>query len=453
LIRAKRVPSAKALTELARSVNSSSVPEAIEALAIAGEFPGDRFMDYVRAEAARVLEPDYRQAREAGQRLAFTTRPGLEFLYGSMSTEELAAEPRSPEVYRAMLLRSGLDERLRSEAVDALAKADQTSVVKVVAGALAALDARQGEVDSTTVFDLIRLLLARPAGELAELRGDMEKLATAAKRPIMRRIGYVALMTIDAAGGTGGDACERAWTQASGKPERLVDLIEALPLVGDPAVAAGLYDRMLPLLDTPEGKAPARPGAPARYVRIELPGDRRTLTLAEVEVYADGKNVARGGKASQINTSNNGVAARAIDGNTSPVFTKGGQTHCQENSANPWWEVDLGREYEVERIVVYNRGEGNLGERLRDFSLIALAAGRTQTYRLDRQPAPSLAAEFALTSDADRTAVAVRRAVFDAIVGVKGKEAEAFRKIAPFIKDGTDRDAGIRAGRANWPTA
>jgi putative heme-binding domain-containing protein len=441
--------------EAVRTATYLRVPEAIEALAIAGEFPGDRFMDYVRAEAARVLEPDYRQAREAGQRLAFTTRPGLEFLYGSMSTEELAAEPRSPEVYRAMLLRSGLDERLRSEAVDALAKADQTSVVKVVAGALAALDARQGEVDSTTVFDLIRLLLARPAGELAELRGDMEKLATAAKRPIMRRIGYVALMTIDAAGGTGGDACERAWTQASGKPERLVDLIEALPLVGDPAVAAGLYDRMLPLLDTPEGKAPARPGAPARYVRIELPGDRRTLTLAEVEVYADGKNVARGGKASQINTSNNGVAARAIDGNTSPVFTKGGQTHCQENSANPWWEVDLGREYEVERIVVYNRGEGNLGERLRDFSLIALAAGRTQTYRLDRQPAPSLAAEFALTSDADRTAVAVRRAVFDAIVGVKGKEAEAFRKIAPFIKDGTDRDAGIRAlariPLASWP--
>jgi len=51
--------------------------------------------------------------------------------------------------------------------------------------------------------------------------------------------------------------------------------------------------------------------------------------------------------------------------------------------------------------------------------------------------------------------VAIRRAVFDAIVGVKGKETEAFLAIAPFIKDGVDRDAGIRAlariPLTSWP--
>ncbi len=441
--------------EAVRTATFLRVPEAIEALAIANEFPSDRFMDYVKQEAARVLEPEYRRAREAGRRLAFTTRAGLEFLYGSMSNEELAAEPRSTDVYRAMLLRSGLDERLRAEAVEALAKADQTSVVTVVAGALATLDGRQGEVDSNTVFDLIRLLLSRPAAELAELRGEMERLATAGRRPIMRRIGSVAVMTIDAAGGSARAASDRAWTQASGDPRRLVDLIEALPLVSDPAVAGELYDRMLPLLETPAGKAPPKPGATARYVRIELPGPSRTLTLAEVEVYAGEANVARGGKAAQTNTSNNGDAARAIDGNTDPQYGRNGQTHTQENIANPWWEVDLGREYEVERIVIHNRGEADLGNRLADFTLIALDAGRAETYRLDKQPAPSLAAEFRLASDADRTATAIRRAVFDAIVGVKGKEAEAFRAIAPFIEQGVDRDAAIRAlsriPLAAWP--
>ena len=43
-------------------------------------------------------------------------------------------------------------------------------------------------------------------------------------------------------------------------------------------------------------------GKPARYVRIELPGDKRTLTLAEVEVMSGGKNVAKGGKATQSTT-------------------------------------------------------------------------------------------------------------------------------------------------------
>lgn len=38
---------------------------------------------------------------------------------------------------------------------------------------------------------------------------------------------------------------------------------------------------------------------PTRFVRIELPGDKRILTLAEVEVFVAGKNIAPGGKATQ----------------------------------------------------------------------------------------------------------------------------------------------------------
>ena len=441
--------------EAVRTATYLRLPEAIEALAIVNEFPGDQQLDYVKREAARVLEPEYQAARTAGRKLAFTTRPGLEFLYGSMTNDELVAEPRSTEIHRVLLLRSGIDERLRTEAVEALAKADQTSVVKVVAGALAALDDRRGDVDSNTVFDLIRVLLKRPAGELAELRGDMEKLAAHAKRPIMRRIGYVGLMTIDAAKGGETDASDAAWKLAAGDPKRLVDLIEALPLVSDPAVAGRLYDRMLPLLAPPAGAAPAKPGTAARFVRIDLPGNGRTLTLAEVEVYAGGENVARKGKASQSTTAHGGDAVRAIDGNTNPVYGNGGQTHSQEGAANPWWEVDLGRDHLVERIVIFNRGEGDLANRLADFTLLALDAGRREVFRLDKQPAPSLAAEFQLASEADRTASAIRRAVFQAIVGVKGKEAEAFAKILPFVRDDVDRDAAIRAlsriPLASWP--
>ncbi len=443
--RAAGDPHPRVRLEAVRTASFLRMPEAIETLAIAGEFPSDRFMDYVKTEAARVLEPEYQEARAAGKTIAFTTRPGLDFHYGSMTTDQLAAEPRSLAVYRAMLLRSGLDERLRAEAVEALAKADKTSVVSVVVGALAALDARSGDVDSATVFELIRLLLARPAVELAALRGDMEKLALEARRPIMRRIGYVALMTIDAALAKGDDPSAKAWQLAAGEPARLADLIQALPLVSDPAVAAGLYDRMLPLLAKADGAPTAKPATDARFIRIELAGNDRTLTLAEVEVYADGVNVARQGKATQSSTAYGGDASKAIDGNANPAFGQGGQTHTQENSVSPWWEVDLGREVPVERIVIANRGDGDLGNRLAGFTLLALDAGRREIQRLDNQPAPSLTVEFQLVSDTERTAAAIRRAVFDAIVGVKGKEAEGFAAILPFIRDGVNRDAGIRS--------
>jgi len=452
--RASADESLRVRLEALRTASYLRRPEAIESLAIVEELPSDGFMDYVKKEAARVLRPEYERARQAGERMAFTTPAGQRFFYASLSNDELAREPRSPGVYRAMLLRPGLDERLRTEAVEGIAKADGVSVVRVASDALRALDGRDGDVDSGVVFDLIRLLLARPKQELAELRADMEKLATTATRPVMRRIGYVGLMTIDAAAAGGGDPSARAWELASADPRRLVDVVEALPLVGDPGVAGSLYERMLPLLDA-GGSTAATPGTTARFVRIELPGNGRTLTLAEVEIFADGQNVARQGRATQINTANGGDAARAIDGNASGTWGDGGQTHTAEGTANPWWEVDLGGPRRIERIVVHNRTEENLGSRLDGFTLRLLDEGRGESFRLEKQPAPRPKAEIAVASEADVRAAAVRRAVFGAIVGVKGREQEAFKRIATFVRQGVDRDAGIRALSripvAAWP--
>ena len=84
-------------------------------------------------------------------------------------------------------------------------------------------------------------------------------------------------------------------------------------------------------------------GKAARFVRIELPGDKRVLTLAEVEVFSGGKNIASGGKATQSSTLGDAVAGRAIDGNKDSDFNKKGQTHTEnKGTTNPWWELDLG---------------------------------------------------------------------------------------------------------------
>ena len=451
-VRAAGDPSPRVRLEAVRTASFLRDPAAIEALAVAGEFPADRHMDYVKREAARVLEPEFRRAREAKLPLAFRTEAGRRFFYGSMSADELAALPRTTEVYREMLLRPGLDERLRQEAAEGLAEAAGTSVVRVATDALGALDAREGAVDTATVFDLIRVLLSRPAAELAELRGDLERMAVSARRPQLRRIGYVALAAIDALGG--GDPSEKVWTLAKADPRRLVDFVEALPLVSDPGVRTSLYDRIAPLLDGIPGMAAAAPGTTGRYVRVELPGRQRTLTLAEVEVFAGGENVARAGKASQINVGAGGDAARGIDGNTHPEYARGGQTHTQEGIENPWWEVDLGSPRAIERIVVHNRGDGLAG-RLQGYTLSVLDDGRAEVFRVENQPAPERSAEIAVSSDEARLTAAVRRAAFSALAGVRGREKEVFERIAPFVIDGVERDAAIaaleRIPPAQWP--
>ena len=137
--------------------------------------------------------------------------------------------------------------------------------------------------------------------------------------------------------------------------------------------------------DNDAAKPSVATGKPARYVRIELPGDRRTLTLAEVEVISGGKNIARGGKATQSTTAGGG-AERAIDGNKDPDWGKGGQTHTQENKPNTWWEVDLGTAVDVESVGIWNRTGFEF--RLDGFTLKLLDAERKEVFVVSNVTAP-----------------------------------------------------------------
>jgi len=136
--------------------------------------------------------------------------------------------------------------------------------------------------------------------------------------------------------------------------------------------------------------APAKPAAQgaktaaqgaktARYVRIQLPGKKRILTLAEVEVINSGQNVARGGKATQSSTHGGAGADRAIDGNKDSDWGKGGQTHTvNAGEKEPWWELDLGKDVAVEKVQVWNRK--GFESRLDEFSVTLLDAKRKTVF-------------------------------------------------------------------------
>jgi hypothetical protein len=131
-----------------------------------------------------------------------------------------------------------------------------------------------------------------------------------------------------------------------------------------------------------------------KYVRIELPGADRILSLAEVEVFAAGENIARGGKPSQVSTDFGGEAGRAIDGVTDgDYFAANSVTHTA-TQADPWWEVEWSKPTAIERIVVWNRTDGSVGSRLAGGVVTILDERRQVVWSQVMGGAPAPAAEF-----------------------------------------------------------
>ncbi len=135
-----------------------------------------------------------------------------------------------------------------------------------------------------------------------------------------------------------------------------------------------------------------------RFIRIELPR-KGVLTLAEVEAFTDGRNVASYGVAEQKNTANGGVAARAIDGNPSGRFADNSQTHTEETD-NPWWQLDLGGGYPLDKIVIHNRTDSGSAERLAGFTLLLMDDNRRKILELKDQPVPAPRSEFVVNATA-----------------------------------------------------
>jgi putative heme-binding domain-containing protein len=444
--------------EAVRAASFFTEPEAIEVVLIAESKPRDPYIDFVRAETKKALDPIVSRALKEGRRLSFQTTAGARYFLRNVGTDDLLRmKPRTEGIYLELLFRPGVRDEYRRESLTGLAAMNKQSEVRVLLdavksrdGASAGRESSEGQ-DESVAFDLLRLLTAHRAEELAADRAEFESLALKAQNALTRELGFAALIAAD--GGV-----DHAWTLGTQSTQSLQDLVRAMPMVRDPGQRAALYPRvesllagLPPELQTPENTGKAVKG---RYVRIELPGRRKTLTLAEVEVYSGGRNIARTGKATQKNTGFGGDASRAIDGNTSGNYGDGGQSHTEENTANPWWEVDLGSEQPIASIVIYNRTDGGLGKRLDGYTLRVFdAAHRTPVFERKNQRAPDVKTVFLVGQEPpERT---IRRAAMLALTSVRGQEEATFRSLAKLLKDESDRPAAIAAllhiPTRDWP--
>ncbi len=175
--------------------------------------------------------------------------------------------------------------------------------------------------------------------------------------------------------------------------DRLAALrLETLPDASLPAGGSGHGGGNFVITQIRAQLVPNQVQAPrARYLRVQIAGAGKILSLAEVEVFVAGQNLALAGSASQSSTDYEAPAELAIDGKTSGQFSNKSVTHTA-NSDNPWWELDLGSEHAIERIVVWNRTDESVKNRLSAFELTLFDAERRTVWqeRCESYPDPSL---------------------------------------------------------------
>ncbi len=104
----------------------------------------------------------------------------------------------------------------------------------------------------------------------------------------------------------------------------------------------------------------------AKFIRVELPGASKFLSLAEVQVFSSGENIASKGTAKQSSVDYEGKPERAIDGNTEGDYFKANSVTHTKGEKDPWWELELPESKPIDRVVLWNRTDG-VGSRLANF--------------------------------------------------------------------------------------
>ncbi|MDB5337993.1 MAG: Planctomycete cytochrome [Planctomycetaceae bacterium] len=175
---------------------------------------------------------------------------------------------------------------------------------------------------------------------------------------------------------------------------RLEALPEPLLPSGGPGHASGNFvvTKIAATLNPPMGTALS-----GRYVRIELPGKGKMLSLAEVQAFAGKDNLAPKGEAKQSSTDYAGPANLAIDGNTDGRYVEAKSTTHTAASDDPWWELDLKSEQKLDRLVVWGRVDVGTVERLADFKISLLNEKREPVWEQKVAAPPKPNTEFSLS--------------------------------------------------------
>jgi glucose/arabinose dehydrogenase/azurin len=406
-------------------------PAAAEIALEALKRPMDYYLEYGLKETMTGLERQWKPAFTSGQPFAADNPAAVLYLLDRLTPAEVAGVMRTETVNQALLVRPGVALEVRRQALQALATTHRATTAAELLRALTPL--RENAELGALGTDLAALLAELPAAEIPSVRADVERIATGARDPRLRQSAYVALMRAD--GGI-----DSPWRLAAATNGGLVDLLGGAPSLRDPALQEALFLRVRDLLPSLLSGATTSSVAPVfgRYVRIEQPGNGRTLSLAEVEVLDGPVNLAATGRAEQKSTASNGEARRAIDGNTAGLFREGSVSQSSPRENDPWWEVDLGESQPVSAIRVWKRSDEAAGAELGAFRVRVLDSERHPVFERDQTDTGARPIVFTLGTEQ-----LLRRAAVRALVALPGHETERAAIFADLLRRGIDGELAV----------
>ena len=348
---------------------------------------------------------------------------------------------RTEDVCRTILGREGVSARDRSEVLEQL-----SALTKKGSGKLLLELVGANAKGSPSVFsELTRMLYALPKTQLDSIKGDLNKFASDEGSPGLRSAALAALIQ-------SGESGESVFKKAATSRKGVMSFLSSISLIPDAKKRSALYPHVKALLKGPTRELAEKgedPGGFARFVRIQLP-HRGTLTLAEVQIFDNGTNVALEKKTTQSSRSDN--AYKAVDGRTDGVYNRGSATHTNERENSPFWEVDLLGEFPIDRIIVWNRIDC-CWDRLKDFTLSILDSNREPLFVKKKNPAPppkNPKVEILVSIKGQ-----VSRAAAQTLQHIPGHDREIFGDMVALIASGEHGDIGIKTilamNNRKWP--
>ena len=92
-----------------------------------------------------------------------------------------------------------------------------------------------------------------------------------------------------------------------------------------------------------------------RFIRVESAASKDYLHFAEIEVYVNGKNVAVKKPVKASSTLGSFTPEKAVDGVVRYTWGNDASLWSSAGRGNQWWELDLGAEMPIEKVVLHNR--------------------------------------------------------------------------------------------------
>src|SRR5208337_544206 len=117
-----------------------------------------------------------------------TSTAGARYFLRKVDTSLLLKMKRKVGVLQEILLRIGIREEARRQALANLARLTGQGKATILINALRKRDNQQDDPGQSTVIELARLLTNRNLVELAAPRGGLGKLTTGANLPVLRQL-------------------------------------------------------------------------------------------------------------------------------------------------------------------------------------------------------------------------------------------------------------------------